>query len=464
MTIWHPDLSQLDGPKYRAIADAIEAAIARGELAPGDRLPPQRNLAWELGVTVGTVSRAYALAEQRQLVAGTVGRGTFVCGGAPAGGAPRAPLPSEEDDTTDLSFNTISSDTATTALGGALEGIRRSPDLAAMLGYTAFAGRADQRAVAARWIGRSGLAAEPASIIPTTGAQLALSAAFDALTQPVRHVFVERLTYPVLKRIAAHRGIRMTGIPLDSGGMVPEALDAAARAAPDVRAVFMVPTLQNPVAATMDTERRRAVAEVARARNLVIVEDDVYGYVAADRPPPIATYAPERTLYVTSISKCLAPGLRVGWLVAPPEWYDRIADAAYATTLTQPPLTHEIVRRWFDDGTAGQLVEELRGELAIRHRMTAEAFAGFDYIDDPASPHILLPLPDRWRSDDFVAAVLAKGYRLAPVEAFAVGPDPVAPAIRLSLAAVRERTTLAGCLTAIREVLDGRPSAERMII
>ncbi|MEK9662084.1 MAG: winged helix-turn-helix domain-containing protein, partial [Alphaproteobacteria bacterium] len=81
MTIWQPDLTRYAGPKYRAIADAIGDAIADGNLVPGDRLPPHRRLAWDLGITVGTVSRAYALAEQRQLVEGTVGRGTFVCGG-----------------------------------------------------------------------------------------------------------------------------------------------------------------------------------------------------------------------------------------------------------------------------------------------------------------------------------------------------------------------------------------------
>lgn len=466
MTNWLPNLADYAGPKYQAIAQAIGDAVAQGVMAPGDRLPPHRQLAWQLGVTVGTVSRAYALAEQRQLVAGTVGRGTFVCGGTPSrdNGGPLLSMAAGDDNIADLSINATLLDSTAAGFAGTLADIQRSADLATLLSYTRSNGLADHRAAAARWIARTGLSVDADAIVLTAGAQLALSAAFDIAAQQTRHVFVERLSYPVLKRIAANRGVRLTGIALDAEGMVPEALDAAARAAPEVRAVFVVPTLHNPTAATMSAARRQAIAAVARTRDLIIVEDDVYGYVATDRPAPVAHWAPERTIYLTSASKCTAPGLRVGWLVAPTGLRERLTDAVYASTLTQPALTHEIVRRWIDDGIAERLVGEMRRELAVRHRLAAEALPDIRYVDDPASPHILLPLPDGWRSDDFVAAVLMRGYRLASVEAFAVGADPVAPAVRISLGAVRDRNVLAGCLAAIRATLDNRPADDRMVI
>lgn len=464
MTIWHPDLSRYQGPKYKAIAEAIADAVVGGVLAPGERLPPQRALAWDLGVTVGTVSRAYALAEQRQLVAGTVGRGTFVCGGA-TGAEAASPLRSTNDsDIADLSMNATVLDSTATAFARTLADQSRAAGLASLLTYTEPAGRADHRAAAARWIARTGFKVDADSLILTTGAQHALSATVDAVAHAPRHIFVEQLTYPLLKRIAANRSVRMTGIALDDEGMRPDALDAAARAAPDVRAAFVVPTLQNPTAATMSAERRRAIAEVARARDLVIVEDDVYGHLAPDRTPPLATWAPERTVYIASASKSIAPGIRVGWLTAPPSLYERIIDAAYASTLTQPALTHEIFRRWLEDGTADRLVGELGDELALRHRLTAEALPGLRYTDDPASPHVLLALPEGWRSDDFVTAMLMQGYRLASVEAFAIGADPVSPAVRISLAAVRDRAVLSGCLTAIRTTLANGPASERLVI
>jgi len=466
MTIWHPDISGTDGPKYKAIASAIGNAIAQGALSAGDRLPPHRRLAWDLGVTVGTVSRAYALAEQRQLVEGTVGRGTFVCGGKPApdSGGPLLIMHAGETGIADLSVNTTLLDSTTAAFAATLGELQFAPDLTTLLSYTRAAGLPEHRAAAARWISRTGLAVDAEMIVLTTGAQLGLSAAVDALAQPTRHIFVEQLCYPVLKSIAANRGVRLTGVALDAEGMLPEALDAAARAAPDVRAVFVVPTMQNPTAATMSAARRQAIAEVARARDLVIVEDDVYGYVGANRPAPLATWAPERTVYVTSASKCTAPGLRVGWLAAPPGLRERLLEPAYAATLTQPALNHEILRRWIENGTAERLVVELRAELAIRHRMAAEILPELRYIDDPNSPHILLPLPAGWRSDDFVASVLLQGYRLASVEAFAVGPDPVTPAVRLSLGATADRAVLAACLAAIRATLDSRPTSDRMVI
>ncbi|MEK9662083.1 MAG: PLP-dependent aminotransferase family protein, partial [Alphaproteobacteria bacterium] len=375
-----------------------------------------------------------------------------------------------------FSVNATLLDSTAEAFRETLAGIHKDVDPSllltypsALLTYTQAAGLPEHRAAAARWIARTGLDTGPDALILTMGAQQALAAAMDVVALPSRHVFVERLSYPVLKRIAAHRGVRLTGIALDGEGMVPEALDAAARAALDVRAVFVVPTLQNPTAATMSTARRETIAAVARARNLTIVEDDVYGYVATDRPAPLATHAPERTVYLTSASKCTAPGLRVGWLVAPPALREMLTDAVYATALTQPALTHEILRRWIEDGTAARLVGEMRDEIAIRHRMTEAAFADLDYIENPSSPHILLPLPEGWRSDDFVAAIAARGYLLAPIEAFAVGPDPAPPAVRISLGAVTDRAVLAGCLAAIRETLDGRrpadrPPSDRMVI
>lgn len=466
MTIWRPDLSRSSGPKYQAIADAIGEAVAQGTLSPGDRLPPHRQLAWDLGVTVGTVSRAYALAEQRQLVAGTVGRGTFVCGGnvSAAAAGPLLSLSPVDNGVIDLSVNATLLDSTAAAFAETLADVMSTADPATLLTYSRANGLPEHRAAAARWFNVTGLTVDADAVVLTAGAQLGLAAAMDVVAQPTRHVFVERLTYPVLKRIAANRGVRLTGVALDDEGMRPEALDAAARAAPEVRAVFLVPTLQNPTATTMSAERRAAIAAVARARDLVIVEDDVYGYVALDRPPPLATWAPERTVYLSSASKCTAPGLRVGWFAAPSGLRERLTDAVYAATLTQPVLTHEVVRRWIEDGTAARLVAEMRDELAARHAMAREIFSHLTYPDDPTSPHILLPLPAGWRSDDFVASVLARGFRLASVEAFAVGPEPVAPAVRLSLGAVRDRSVLAAALAAIRDTLDGRSTADRMVI
>jgi DNA-binding transcriptional MocR family regulator len=466
MTIWRPDLSRHGGPKYQAIARAIGEAITEGALKPGDRLPPQRELAWDIGVTVGTVSRAYALAEQHRLVAGEVGRGTYVLDRAVGTGPPSSSgLLPRTDTLVDLSFNETILPGCSAALATTLTEIAALPDVDRLAAYTEPAGHIEHRVAVARWIGRTGLTVDPANVILTVGAQQALITALEVVAGPARCAFAEQLTYSVLKRAAELRDIRLHGLPLDDEGLIPEALDAAARAMPDIRTLFVVPTLQNPTTATMGHARRQAIADVARTHDLTIVEDDIYGYLSTDRPPPLASFAPERTVYLASTSKCTTTGgFRVGWMVAGEPWHGRFVERIYSGTLSRPSLTHEIMRRWIEDGTAEALTRQLRDELALRHAMATEALAGHDYRADPLSPHILLSLTNGWRDDGFVAAMAARGYRLAPSSAFAIGSGYVAPAVRISLGAVRERAVLGTFFGALREQLDCRPATDRMVI
>jgi DNA-binding transcriptional MocR family regulator len=151
-------------------------------------------------------------------------------------------------------------------------------------------------------------------------------------------------------------------------------------------------------------------------------------------------------------------------MVAAEPWHSRFVEHIYSASLSQPSLTHEVMRRWIDNGTAEKLTVQLREELAVRHAMAAEALAGRDYRADPLSPHILLSLDDGWRDDEFVAAMVARGYRLAPVSAFVIGGGPVAPAVRISLGSVRERDVVAAFLATLRDQLDRRPASDRMVI
>ena len=236
MTIWVPELASRSGPRYRAIADSLGHDIAAGRLPPGTRLPTHRWLADRLGVTVGTVTRAYAEAARRGLLSGEVGRGTFVRRAAEVGGDD----PIVEGASLDLAHN----HPPMPALGPFGDVLQRTlavlsarPDLSALLGYPTDGGRLTYREAGAAWIERSGLRADPESVLVCAGSQHALTTVLATLLQPGDVLLTEALTYPGLQALANLLHVRLEGLALDRDGLRPDALEEACRRNP-ARALY----------------------------------------------------------------------------------------------------------------------------------------------------------------------------------------------------------------------------------
>jgi DNA-binding transcriptional MocR family regulator len=456
MTIWCPDLTHLDGPRYKALAQAIDVAIGQGELEPGRKLPPQRDLAYQLGVTVGTVSRAYALAEQRGLVKGEVGRGTFVRTAAPLGSF-HNPVMDGDDELIKLTVNSQPDDGVKNLTAASLTTLAASdPAIGELLAYTPRVGLAPHREVAARWASGVGATFSPDQTLITGGAHQAILTALSGLTRPGDTVLSEHLVYSGIKRVAARIGLRLQGLALDHEGLCPDALEAACRAS-DARVLILNPTSHNPTTATMSEARRRAIAAIAERYDLILVEDDVYGQLPEDRPPALAALAPERTVYITTASKIVAPNLRFGVLTAPERLFDRLADAQSDLFLICPALMAALFTQWMEDGTVAHLIERQRTEAAARQRIAATCLQGVDYRSQPLSYHLWLPLPPPWRSSTFTSATRARGVAVDPAFLFAVGPEREPHAIRISLSAAKTRDRLAHALGVIRDTLTTGP-------
>lgn len=456
MTIYVPEVSRRDGPLYLAIAEAITHDIVAGKLPERSRLPPHRDLAARLGVTVGTVSRAYAELARRRLVSGEVGRGSFV----------RSAVPAEPDSppsgAVDLSRNAPTPGPHEAALADALNAIAARPRLAEYLAYTPPSGLRRHRQAGAAWIGRVGLEVPPERIVLCGGAQQALALTLGAL-QPESAILLESVTYCGL--IEAGRTLRQRAAPvaIDEEGMRPDALEEAVRKTGG-RLVVVVPTLHNPTNAVMSEKRRREIARLARALDLTILEDDVYGFVPTDRPPPIATFAPERTIYVASASKALAPGLRVAWIAAPSPLLPRFEDAAHAVNLSRPALMDEIAAQWIESGAADRLVRWQRQEADARQAIAAQALEGLRVRGHPASFHVLIELPPPWRSDAFAMAARERGVTVVPLSAFAAAGEPAMQGVRASLSAAPDRAALRQALATLRELALTPPRPPRAII
>ncbi len=460
MTNWLPQIEGRKGPIYQRIADAISDGIHSGTLPPGARLPPQRDLAWKLKVTVGTVSRAYMLGEQRGLLSGEVGRGTYVK--PPAADGPTLYVP-PGDGVLDLSINMAVSPQHGAMLARELKAIAEQRGVETLLHYMTAPLQRPHKEAAAKWLGALGLDAAPERIVLTNGAHQGLAVAFAALLKPGAPALTERMTYPGIIDNARIFGHPLIGVAMDGEGMVPEALDHAA-AESGARVVFVQPTFHNPTVATMGERRRRDIVAVAQKRDLLIVEDDVYGLLPAERPPAIAALAPSRTIYINSASKAVAPGLRIGWIlapVAPAALTQALGETRYSLSGALPSLTFEVARRWFANGTARDLMLRTRAETAQRQRLAAEKLAGLAVDGHPDAFHIILTLPDPWRRENFVAAALARGVRVAPISDFIVGQTAAPHAVRVSLAAAPDRTTLAHALDTLRDLALAEKSGTR---
>lgn len=459
MTTWMPDLSTAKGPRYAALLEAIDRATRSGELMPGDRLPPQRDLAWKLGVTVGTVGRAYALAEQRKLVSGQVGRGTYVLAPPPPEEATIASAPGKGDETMNLTRNTAPMVGQAEALSETLRELSRAPGGAALLGYMPEAGHVAYRRAGARWMARAGLDVPEQRVIVTGGAQHALAIAQVSLLRQGDAVLIEHLTYNGVGNAMRLVGAHPVGVAMDDEGALPEDLDRLARET-GARLACLTPSVHSPTTATMSLERRRAVAEVLRRRDLILIEDDVYGYLAADRPPPIASFAPERVIYVTSASKCMAPGLRVAWMAAPSGLVARLGDTLHAMALALPAFSAEIATRWINDGTAERIVAKINAAMVRRHAAAAQAFQGLDWRTRADALHGFITLRDGHAAGDLVDEAARRGILLCAAPAFAVDAATAPNAFRVTLGSVNDLAALQRTLATIAGLARGPAPAD----
>jgi DNA-binding transcriptional MocR family regulator len=461
MTIWQPDLTPLSGPRYLAIVDALADDLEKGRLQEGDRLPTHRDLAYRLGVTVGTITRAYAEAERRGLIKGEVGRGTYVRAG------PRStPMVMSEPQIggalIDLSMNFPVRADADSLLAQGLRDVIARGGAGALLDYQPHRGHPAHRAAGAAWVRRHGLEVSPEQIIITTGGQHAMAVVLGTLAGPGDVVLTEALTYPGMKALADLFRMELVGLALDSQGVLPDAFEKACRAG-RAKALFCMPSLQNPTGAHMPVERRREIAAIARRHGVAIVEDDIYGFLVEDGPAPLVTHAPEIGFYLASLSKAVAPGLRIGYAAVPPDFVQRVATSVRATTIMASPPMAALASQWIGDGTGDRLAAHYRSEAIARQPIAQEILRGLPYAAHHAGFHCWVTLPDHWSPMYFAAEARQRGVVVSPAEAFAVG-NRAPRSIRICLAAARSRDELRRGLGILADLAQQRPEFQLTVV
>lgn len=450
--MWLPQIPPDARPFYRALADVMGRDIAAGRLVAGERLPPQRDLADALGVTVPTITRAYALAARRGLIDGTVGRGTFV----------RPPLSADlADAPIDLSVNAVPAHAHLGELAARLELPADAGRRAMLLAYPPRAGLGTHRAAGAAWLARRGVHVPADQVLVTSGAQHALVVALASLTRPGDTILVEELTYGGLIEAARLLGLTLHAVAMDTEGALASAIERAAGET-GARVAVLQPVIHNPTGVTMSAARRAAVAEVASRHGLHIVEDDIYGFMAPETAPLVTTLESPWT-YLTSLSKSVVAGVRVGYIAVPAGQTTTAERSIWATEVASSPITAELATALIDDGTADAVVAWKRQELAARQALAREILPGLHREAHAASPHVWWPLPRHWKAGDFVNAARARGILLGAPEGFLGRPGATPRAVRLCLGPPATRERLAGALAVLRELAASVPARAPLV-
>jgi DNA-binding transcriptional MocR family regulator len=428
MTIWQPELDR-SKPLYLAIADAMTRDVEGGVLQEGFRLPPQRDLAWKLGVTLGTVTRAYKEAENRGLLEGEVGRGSYIR---------RRPQVSslvstsqELDGTIDLSQAIPPPVVKPEELDQAMLSIMRDPRKLDLLDYAPPEGFYMHRQMAVTWLKRSNIHVNENDVVISAGAQLGLVTLLEAIRDGHAGVLAERTNYALLRTTFKNADLQSVPVEMDDDGMMPDSLLSQIKAT-GCKLIYVVPTLQNPTTATMSARRRDEIVAIAREHDLTIIEDDIFRLLDARvQPPTFHELAPERTFHITSLSKTLAPGLRLGFVVSPLGQERMLRSHVRNMAARTVGITGEIARYWIETDLASNILERTRTELAMRRLTFMEVFRDMIFRCEPGAPYAWLEVPAQWQPSRLAFALAQRKIKVTPGMKFELEPTRSSNHIRV---------------------------------
>ena len=415
--------------EYLKLADVVAAEIASGALKPGDRLPPQRSFAYDRKIAVSTASRVYSELLRRGLVVGEVGRGTFISGEARRNSAAQT---EPRGARIDLEINYPVLPNQAVMIARSLAGLDHPDALETALRHAGSIGTPTARRISAAYLARHDWSPAPDQLVFTAGGRQCIAAALAAVVPPGGRCGVEALTYPFVKGIAARLGVMLVPLAMDEHGVRPDAVQKAHREA-HLSAIYVQPVIQNPLGMTMPLARRIDLMRVVDKLDLTVIEDTVYGFLEDETP--LAALAPDNCITLDSLSKKVAAGLALGFIVSPPHLRESVMGSVHSGGWTASGFALAAGQRLMEDGTVSELSRLKRIDAAQRQQLATRYLSGREIQANSKSYHLWLTLPPHWRSQTFVAAAARREIALTPSTTFAVAPGHAPNAVRLALAA-----------------------------
>ncbi|MBT8156014.1 PLP-dependent aminotransferase family protein [Epibacterium ulvae] len=436
-TMWSADLGTKSGPKYRRVAETIRGAIDAGTLKVGTKLPPVRELAYQLSITPGTVARAYSVLTDEGILVAEVGRGTFVA----------EKMTKVQDDVWSRQLHHFESQdpkhvslfSPRIADMGQVAAIREALrkiadcDPHMLLNYPTRDAYKPVREAVAEWIAKAPIGpVRERDIVLTHGGQNGLMVTMQAcLRGPNPVIMVEELAYAGFRRAADMLRANVVGVAMDEQGIRPDILELMIRKT-GASVLCTSPEVHNPTGLFTPTERRLEIVAVARRHNVQIIEDDCYRLGEA-QAPSYRSLAPELAWHVTSLSKLLTPAIRVGFVVAPQGGVNELRRAAEYSFFGLGQHTAELTRLLLGDPRMPRLMQDVREEMGRYVRVAVNVLGGFDINWSPDVPFIWLKLPVGWRAGPFTRAAESEGIQIRSADEFALRDGRAPHAVRIAV-------------------------------
>jgi DNA-binding transcriptional MocR family regulator len=449
--MWIPKLVEDGSPVFQRIAAAIAADISRSRLAPGELLPTTRALAEVLGITVGTVARAYQEVSRTGLIEAGGRRGTRVAARPPKAQSILQP----GSGLVDLRGHRCVSPLFEAEVRIAMRSCASESVLAQVLEYQEGSGLTKYREAGATWFTHTSLEHhDPARLTVCNGAQHALACCLLALTEPGDAVATESLTYSGLKAVTSAHRLKLCGLATDDQGLIPEALEEAVQH-DGIKILVCVPDIHNPTSLTWSELRRDAIAQVVHKHGLFVIEDSVYSGLVAVKKRSLSSRLGDQAMRITGLSKTVAPGLRAGFIDAPVQHLARLSDAVRATSWMASPLSLEVATNMINSGAAARVLEDNSSRLKMLNALALPMLEGLVVRNHPHSPHLWIELPEPWSNENAVQQLRIEGFLVASADNFSTRRDHGHHGVRISLGAAPDAISLVSALRAVRHVLFG---------
>jgi DNA-binding transcriptional MocR family regulator len=448
---WEPADLSLEGPRYRALVQALAHDIESGRVLDGQRLPTHRDLAIKSGLSVGTVTKAYQEAEKLGLIVSRVGQGTFVR-------KPRAMATPLEpvSGMLNLAVNVPQVGDEAQLIGRMLaELASNNAVMRSLQDYHPHGGILHHRHVVAESLfpPEVGLASE--QVVFCNGAQHAIDIAIRSAGAVGGEILVDELTYSGFKAAAAANDVTLVPVAMDDEGMVPAAL-AEAVGKSSAKVVYIMPTLHSPTARTMGRQRREEIAEVIRTHDLMAIEDDVYGFFCQKPPVTLYELLPDQCFYIRSYAKIILPGFRLGVLISPQPKVELTNLLLHASSWFVTPLMTELIVQLIQTGTLDELAANRREQAKARYAVFTSVFPEAQRIADPAF-FGWLPLGRDWTAGRFAEALRLNNILATPPTSSTVSPKNPG-GVRICLGGAETLDDLRAVLHRVRRVFDSKDS------
>jgi len=454
-TIWQPALSDFDGPKYKAVVAALRADISKGVLEAGMKLPPVRDLAWDIGVTPGTIARAYQEGIAEGLLQATVGRGTFVAGEE----TPMHETDNVYDCVPDKLINLRNTNTTNVGQAEALQRaiIKVGQDKASeYLFYPEREGRNTIYSHLVKWMEYSNVHAKAENLVVTNGGQNAIGlATASVLADGVGPIALDALTYPGIRYAVQAQRVDLIGIETDEFGVIPNKLEMAFKRKA-FKALFTSSNVLNPTTGEMPLDRRLAIANLARKYDFQVIEDDCWG-IGPAKVPSFINICPERAWYLSSFSKSVSAGLRFGYLLCPDDKFSAASRLMQTNSFGVSRLVTDVAMELLTSGDAMDIRRKVMEVVNKRVEYTVNLLGKWDISWRRDVPFIWLRLPRGWRASSFAMACERESIIVRAADEFALNNMPTPHAVRISLNANIPLEAYGAALKTIDRLLSSPP-------